>query len=86
MEKEIRKKETEDFEETDFRFRCYTKGELASLYLPEIRRDSAVRTLIRWIDRNQTLGSRLAALGYRRSNRILTVEQVREIAAVLGRP
>ena len=69
-----------------FKIRCYTKGELASLYTPWVNRKSAVRNLRRWIIRNKDLSVALDALGYRPADRILSAAQVRVIVGYLGEP
>lgn len=50
-------------EEKTFQYRSYGKGELASLYLPNITQQSAVERFNEWIDAAQ--GTQRAAVGHR---------------------
>lgn len=69
-----------------FRYRCYTKSELAALYMPGVNSRSALKTLRRWMYRNSELMATLRAAGYRENDRILSPLQVRAIVRVLGEP
>ena len=50
--------------ENDFRIRTYTKRELACLYCPNTTARCAIRTLTRWIKRNNELYAELLLTGY----------------------
>ena len=50
-------------EEKTFQYRSYGKGELASLYLPNITQQSAVERFNEWIDAAPGLKERLLATG-----------------------
>lgn len=75
---EVENKETE--------VRSYTKGELSHLYNPTMCYVSAVRTLRKWINRNEKLGEALSASGYIPSQHTFTPKQVELIFTHLGRP
>ena len=68
-------------EEKTFQYRSYGKGELASLYLPNITQQSAVERFNEWIDAAPGLKERLLATGRR-----YTPAQVRLIVEVLEEP
>lgn len=75
--------ETED---KQFCFRSYGKGELAALYSPYIRQQSAVDKLNDWMNAFPGLKERLAAIGLQKSSRSYTPAQVRMIVEALGEP
>lgn len=66
--------------------KSYTKGELAHLYNPTQCYVSAVRTLRKWINRNEKLREDLSASGYIPSQHTFTPKQVELIFTYLGRP
>ena len=66
--------------------RSYTKGELAMLYSPRAKYESAIRMLNRYLHRCRGLLDRLTALGYRPDDRRFTRPQVQLIFDYLGEP
>ena len=62
--------------------RSYTKGELAMLYSPRAKYESAIRMLNRYLHRCRGLMDELMSLGYRRFTR----PQVQVIFDYLGEP
>lgn len=75
-----------EIKEKGFCFRSYGKGELAALYSPYIRQQSAVDKLNDWILAFPGLKERLEATGLRKSSRSYTPAQVRMIVEALGEP
>lgn len=73
-------------EENKFQTRSYAKGELASMYLPDITPDSASKTLRKWIQKYPGLSEELKATGLTASDRRYTPAQVRLIVSALGEP
>ena len=73
-------------EEKTFQYRSYGKGELASLYLPNITQQSAVERFNEWIDAAPGLKERLLATGMNPRSRRYTPAQVRLIVEVLEEP
>ena len=73
-------------EEKTFQYRSYGKGELASLYLPNITQQSAVERFNEWIDAAPGLKERLLATGMNPQSRRYTPAQVRLIGEVLEEP
>ena len=73
-------------EEKTFQYRSYGKGELASLYLPNITQQSAVERFNDWIDAAPGLKERLLATGMNPRSRRYTPAQVRLIVEVLEEP
>ena len=73
-------------EEKTFQYRSYGKGELASLYLPNITQQSAVERFNEWIDAAPGLKERLLATGMNPRSRRYTPAQVRPIVEVLEEP
>ena len=66
--------------------RSYTKGELAMLYSPRAKSESAIRMLNRYLHRCYGLLDELYRLGYRASNRRFTRQQVAVVFNYLGEP
>ncbi len=64
----------------------YTKSELASLYFPDARPESARRSFKRWIDKHTEMKQELIAAGYGNNDILLTPRQVRIIFKHLGAP
>lgn len=69
-----------------FRYRAYGKGELASLYMPDIMQQSAVTRFNEWIAAFPGLKERLEATGLNHLCRRYTPAQVRMIVEALGEP
>ena len=66
--------------------RSYTKSELALLYSPGAKYESAIRMLNRYLHRCYGLLDELYRLGYRASNRRFTRQQVAVVFDYLGEP
>ncbi|MBQ3239219.1 MAG: DUF4248 domain-containing protein [Bacteroidaceae bacterium] len=66
--------------------RSYTKGELARLYSPGAKYESAIRMFNRYLHRCHGLLERLIAMGYRPDDRRFTRPQVQLIFEQLGEP
>lgn len=76
----------EQEEEKTFQYRTYGKGELASLYLPNILQQSAVDRFNEWIEAAPGLKERLLSTGMNPRSRYYTPAQVRMIVEVLQEP
>ena len=63
-----------------------TKSELAQLYLPHLTPHSAVNTLMNWVKRNPDMQRELAALGYRKTQKLLSPSMVEVFFRYLGEP
>lgn len=74
-----------EFEES-FPIRCYGKGELAQIYLPNVLYRSALKSFNEWIARAPGLMASLEKAGYDHSSRRYTPAQVRLIVDALGEP
>lgn len=72
--------------EKEFEIRTYGFGELARLYLPNIKPESASKRLRAWIKKNQKLNELLTQLGYEKSDKILTPKMVNIIVQRIGNP
>ena len=70
--------------ENDFRIRTYTKRELACLYCPNTTARCAIRTLTRWIKRNNELYAELLLTGYHARVRTFMPRQVGIIVRYLN--
>jgi hypothetical protein len=66
--------------------REYGRTELAQLYFPMLRSDSAWRKMKGWIELNKTLKNELLQLGYRPTVRSFTPRMVASIFEELGEP
>ncbi|WP_455674749.1 DUF4248 domain-containing protein [Phocaeicola sp.] len=73
-------------EETKIPIRCYRKSELAQLYFPELEKDSAVRRLVRWINRCTDLVEMLRQADYHSRDKSFSAKEVRLIFSYLGAP
>ncbi|BEG98036.1 DUF4248 domain-containing protein [Bacteroides sedimenti] len=71
---------------TEFRVKAYGKSELAMLYNPHMSVREALRTLTRWMMRNESLYRELEEMGYRKNCKILTPREVEVITRYLGEP
>ena len=76
----------EQEEEKTFQYRTYGKGELASLYLPNILQQSAVDRFNEWIEAAPGLKERLLATGMNPRSIYYPPAQVRLIIEVLQEP
>lgn len=78
----------EDEEEEDEKFivRNYTKLELAMLYSPDLKMESAVRKLKRWVNGNTFLVEALAAVGANPNRHSYTAREVAIVVKYLGTP
>ena len=72
--------------EKEFEIRTYGFGELARLYLPNIKPESASKRLRAWIKKNQKLNELLNQLGYEKSDKVLTPKMVDLIIIWIGHP
>ena len=61
-------------------------GELALLYFPHLKQQSATISLRRWINTNVELKRRLISAGWQDYQKYLTPRQVEVFYAVLGKP
>ena len=66
--------------------KAYTKTELAIMYSPDLKIDSAIRRLRNWINHNKPLCRDLDALCYNKRAQIFTPAQVELIFHYLGEP
>tara|TARA_B110000027_G_scaffold131242_1_gene155209 strand:+ start:924 stop:1139 length:216 start_codon:yes stop_codon:yes gene_type:complete len=64
----------------------YGFGELARLYLPNFKLESASKRLRAWIKKNQKLNELLTHLGYEQSDKVLTPKMVDLILKWIGHP
>lgn len=69
-----------------FAIKEYGRTELALLYCPEVKPDSAWKRLRRWMEFHPTLMSRLHSLGYNDRQRSFTPLQTAAIVDALGEP
>ncbi len=69
-----------------FLITTYTKKDLACMYCPDSTARCAIRTLTRWIKRNQELYEALACTGYNVRTRIFMPRQVNIIVQYLDEP
>ena len=74
----------DDEERTEVR--SYTKSELALLYSPGVKYESAIRMFNRYLHRCRGLLDELMSLGYRPDDRRFTRPQVQVIFDYLGEP
>ena len=79
---------TDPFVNPDSEFRCrlYRKSELARLYFPHSTPRSAIRQLLRWINRCRPLRAALDAAGCNRYRQSYLSHEVRLIVQHLGEP
>lgn len=71
---------------TFFRPIAMKKSELALYYFPETSSSAGISRLMRWIHGCPPLMRDLEAVGYHRSQKLLTARQVALITAHLGEP
>ncbi|WP_455664237.1 DUF4248 domain-containing protein [Phocaeicola sp.] len=72
--------------EEEIKIKSYSKADIAHLYNPTMCYVSAMRTLRRWINRNEKLVKALSDSGYIPSQHSFTPKQVELIFTYLGRP
>ena len=72
--------------ETLFKIRALTKGQLASLYFPDIKKESASNQFRHWIKKNARLQVELQKTNWNLEQKILTPRQVRLIVDCFGEP
>lgn len=76
----------QEADETEWRIRPYSKGELAQAYAPDISQGAALNRLAQWIKFNAVLTEALEQTGYRPGQRVFTSRQVALIFEHLGTP
>lgn len=77
---------TEEIEESKFVLREYTKTELALLYCPQMKVESATRKLNRWIRGNEPLMEALNRIGLHPKRWSYSAREVSLIVQYLGAP
>jgi hypothetical protein len=70
----------------EFEIRTMGFGELAQLYNPSIKPESASNALRRWIKNNHKLSNDLKTAGYKKYSKVLTPLQVLAVIINLGEP
>jgi hypothetical protein len=80
------KKKTRAMDIPGFPIRIYGWTELALLYNPELKPESAVKRLRRWVDKNHELRAGLKRTGWQKGSKLLTPLQVKTIVEYLGEP
>jgi len=73
-------------EESKFIIRSYHKIDLAQMYSPDVKADSAARKMRRWINRNAELKRRLEEIQINALNHTYTPRQVAILVEFLGEP
>ena len=73
-------------EESKFIIRSYHKIDLAQMYSPGVKADSAARKMRRWINRNAELKRRLEEVQINALNHTYTPRQVAILVEFLGEP
>lgn len=73
-------------ETVTFQLRTYGRQELAILYNPEVKPDTAVKRLNQWIDHHPTLIAELTAVGWNQRIRHYTPMMVDVLVRHLGEP
>lgn len=69
-----------------FEIRTYAKSDLALLYCPQSTRETATKTLYRWIKGCPLLVQELEGMDYNPSRRTFRTPEVRAIVKHLGEP
>ena len=69
-----------------FILQSYTKADLAQLYSPHSEGPAALQTLYRWMRRNESLMTELAAVGYNKYRHSFLKQEVEIIVKYLGEP
>lgn len=70
----------------EFELRTYGRTELAKMYSPSIKPQSAYVKLMRWIGKSPELSTYLRKSSKRPNNRTFTSDEVKMIIQVLGEP
>ena len=70
----------------EFIIRTYTKKELALMYFPESYPRTAVNHLMAWIRRCDPLWGKVRKMGYCKTSKAWSPEQVKAIGEDLGEP
>lgn len=88
----VSKKETQifyimkNYQENEFKVRAYGRTELAHIYSPTIKPESAYRRLLKWISISPELSKQLLKDGKPLKYRTFTPYEVRLIVEHLGEP
>jgi len=69
-----------------FQIRAYGRQELAMMYNPGVKPDTAVKRFNRWIDFHPTLATELSAVGWNQRLRLYTPMMVEVLTRHLGEP
>lgn len=75
-----------DINEEKFQIRAYGFGELAQMYLPDIKPKSASARLKAWIEFNKPLSKAMENVGHTKGSRVLTPKMVKILIEFLGEP
>lgn len=78
--------EKEEIEEPKFLIREYSKIELSILYCPQMRTESAMKKLNRWVKGNAPLMQELEAVGFHPQRHSYSPREVGLIVRYLGTP
>ena len=70
--------------ENGFKIRSLTKGQLASLYFPDIKKESASNQFRKWIVKSDSLKSKLTNADWKEGQKLLTPKQVGILVEFLG--
>ena len=73
------RKETHNSKMESFKLQSYTKADLALLYSPHSETATAVQNLYRWMKRNDSLMTELAAVGYNKFRHSFLKQEVQII-------
>ncbi len=69
-----------------FKIKSYGWTELATLYNPEVKPETASKRLRRWVCKNGQLTHELSNQGWHKGTRLLTPMQVQVMVQYLGEP
>lgn len=72
--------------ENKFQLKSYTWKELAVLYGPDLKPESATKRLSKWVTVNTNLNLELQQKGWSKGKHLLTPLQVETIVNYLGKP
>lgn len=79
-------KDIKEMKDMTFRVRCYEKTTLANLYFPQVKPETAVKHLHRWICRCTALLNEMQADDYHPRSKMFSAREVRLIVRHLGEP